>query len=404
MHPHGSITMARIGTFARRMPRLLSILTWLFDASPRAVDEATLFRDLCERLMQEGLPLWRAVMQFPVLHPLYLGHSLVWWRGQDCRFLPRRHGFEQTAEYLSSPYRATVESGTRLHVRLAAAADPGFPLLRELAAKGGTDILFELMPGTGRHTPGVSWASDRAGGFTPADLELLQRLSPFLGPPFELRAQRRTVAALLETYLGHGPGHEVLSGAVQRGDVRSIEAAIVMTDLRRFTSRSLALSPEALLAMLDGYFEDVVDAVTAEGGDVLKFMGDGVLAVIPVAPGRDAGRCLEAALVVVSGALTAVQRRNRGIEDPLEIAAGLDFGTVVYGNIGGPSRLDFTVLGPAVNRASRVLACAKQMGEPILATDAFLGQDRFALRAKGNHTLVGITNPVPLYAPGGITG
>ncbi len=246
------------------MERLIPVLNALFN--DHRADDSALFEGLCKSLVDLRLPLWRGVMQFPMLHPLYLGHSLYWWRDEGVSMMARPHGFEQSAEFLESPYKASLDQGAPLRVRLMDAHDPGFPLLRDLKAKGGTDFINALIPAHGMITPCVSWTSDAADGFPEEDIALLKALTPFLGPPFSLRAERRTVKIMLETYLGAGPGEEVMAGAVQHGDTREIEAVILQTDLRGFTAKSLAWPPSALLAALDAYFEAVVDAVHAQGG------------------------------------------------------------------------------------------------------------------------------------------
>jgi len=383
------------------MDRLLPALKALF--ADHRMDDGALFDGLCRSLVDLGVPLWRGVMQFPMLHPLYLGHSLYWWRDDGVTMVPRPHGFEQSAEFLESPYKASLESDGPLRIRLMDLDDPGFPLLRELKAKGGTDFINAIIPAHGAITPGVSWATDAPDGFSEADIAFLTALTPYLGPPFALRAERRTTGIMLETYLGAGPGAEVMAGAVQHGDSQEIDAVILQTDLRGFTVRSFASPPSALLAALDAYFEAVVDAVQGEGGDVLKFIGDGVLAVFPVDETRPATTAASHALEAARTAFDGLERQNHEHAakwggEALAMAAAIDIGPVVYGNIGGRSRLDFTVIGQAVNRSSRVLDQAKRIDRPLLVTDTVADLLFEQFEPLGQHRLEGIDQETFLFA------
>ncbi|MEM8951690.1 MAG: adenylate/guanylate cyclase domain-containing protein [Pseudomonadota bacterium] len=383
------------------MERLIPALEALFN--DHRADDGALFDGLCQSLIGLGLPLWRDVMQFPMLHPLYLGHTLYWWRDQGVSIMPRPHGFEESAEFLESPYKASLDRDGPLRVHLMDLDDPGLPLLRELKAKGGTDFINALIPAHGMITPGVSWTSDAPGGFTENDIALLTSLTSFLGPPFALRAERRTVRIMLETYLGAGPGKEVLGGAVQHGDTRKIEAVILQTDLRGFNAKSLAWPPSDLLAELDAYFEAVVDAVHYRGGDVLKFIGDGVLAVFPVDVEVTAPTAARNAMVAIQRAFADLDESNRKLRarwggEPLTMAASLDIGSVVYGNIGGRSCLDFTVIGPAVNRGSRILDHAKNVGRPVVVSAAINDLLGDGLQPLGTHQLDGLNEATALFA------
>ncbi len=382
------------------MERLIPALNVLFN--DHRADDSALFDGLCRSLVGLGLSIWRGVMQFPMLHPLYLGHSLYWWRGEGVSMMPRPHGFEHSTEFLESPYKASLDRGGPLRVRLKDVGDPGFPLLRDLKARGGTDFINALIPAHGMMTPGVSWTSDAPDGFSKKDIALLTALTSFLGPPFALRAERRTVRIMLETYLGAGPGDEVMAGAVQHGDTREIEAVILQTDLRGFTAKSLAWPPSALLVALDAYFEAVVDAVHDQGGDVLKFIGDGVLAVFPVNRDHTASEAARRAMQAARNALANLDEKNsreakRWGGEPLAMTASIDIGDVVYGNIGGRSRLDFTIIGPAVNRGSRMLDQAKHLGKSPIASAAINNLLGGNLQLIGEYWLDGLGEPTELF-------
>jgi adenylate cyclase len=232
-----------------------------------------------------------------------------------------------------------------------------------LRGQGFTEFLSELIPFTYGVPPGITFATTAPGGFTDEQIALLRAVPPLLAAPLEVRAQRLTTGAILDTYLGRGPSREVLHGAIRRGDLRRIDCAVLLTDLRGFTGKTEGWPPETLLHALDIYFEAVADAVSTAGGDVIKFLGDGVLAIFPVeAAGNTAAAC-KAALNAALQARDALKASNDGRsergEEPLDFGCGLHIGEVAYGNIGGRDRLDFTVIGAAVKVASRCRSFAR---------------------------------------------
>jgi len=240
--------------------------------------------------------------------------------------------------------------------------------------------------------------SDGEGGFAARHLELIERLRQPLAAALEPTAMRRSTASLLHTYLGDGPAKAVLAGAIRRGDRRRIEAAILFSDLRGFTAMSELLDEAALFGALDRYFEAVVEAVRAEGGDVLKFLGDGVLAIFPVAALGDRPAACRAALRAIEragGALAVALPDGRA----LAFTATLHVGEVVYGNIGSPDRLDFTVLGPAVNLVSRLEGLAKQLGRAVLCSAAFAQALGLTAPSLGRFPLKGVADQQEVFAP-----
>jgi adenylate cyclase len=271
-------------------------------------------------------------------------------------------------------------------------------VLHEMQAIGGTDYLaLPLEYGDGS-VQGLSLVADDAAGFADRDLELIERLRQPLAAALEPTAMRRSTASLLRTYLGDGPAGAVLAGSIRRGDRRHIEAAILFSDLRGFTALSERLAEAALFGALDRYFEAVVAGVHAAGGDVLKFLGDGVLAIFPVAACGDPAAACRAALSAVEHARDALAGPPAD-GSPLAFTAALHVGEVVYGNIGSPDRLDFTVLGPAVNLVSRLEGLAKQLERPVLCSAAFaraLGRDA---QAVGSFPLKGMAEPQEVFAP-----
>ena len=323
---------------------VLSLLSDLVHAGNAGCPDDELFGRLCEALLGVGLPLARSAMQLENLHPVYYGYCLYWELGGPARVVERSRTFGASEEFRQSPYMASRTHGSWRW--RAGDGDPELPLVRNLAATGVTDIMAEIIGATGTLPPGITWASRAPGGFSDTDAAFLRTLGPLLVPLFGLGAERRKLDAVLRTYLGAAPGREVLAGQIRRGDVRRLEAVVMLTDLRGFTAMTASASEAELLATLDGYFEVVADAVQSQGGEVLKFIGDGVLSVFPVEAGRLADRA-GAAVAAARAAQTA---------GGAPFTAVLSSGPVAYGNIGARERLDFTVIGLAVNLASRIEA------------------------------------------------
>ena len=267
-----------------------------------------------------------------------------------------------------------------------------------MQALGGTDYLATPLEYGDGSVQGVSLVADGAAGFSERDLALIEQLRHPLAAALEPTAMRRSTASLLRTYLGDGPADAVLAGSIRRGDRRHIEAAILFSDLRGFTALSERLDEPTLLGVLDRYFEAVVAGVHAERGEVLKFLGDGALAIFPLAACGDRPAACRAALRAVERAGEALAAAP---EDPpaLAFTATLHVGEVVYGNIGSPDRLDFTVLGPAVNLVSRLEGLAKQLERPVLCSAAFARALGHAAPALGRFSLKGFDEPQEVFAP-----
>jgi adenylate cyclase len=271
-------------------------------------------------------------------------------------------------------------------------------VLHEMAAAGGTDYLAVPLEYGDGSVQGLSLVSDGDDGFADSHLALIEELRQPLAAALEPTAMRRSSASLLRTFLGDGPADAVLAGAIRRGDRRHIEAAILFCDLRGFTMLSERLGEAELFAALDRYFEAVVEAVRGERGDVLQFQGDGILAIFPVEMGGRTAAC-GAALRAVGQARTRLAGALAGDGSPLAFVATLHVGQVVYGNIGSPERLDFTVLGPAVNLVSRLEGLAKQLDQPVLCSADFARALDLPLAPFGSFPLKGVAQPQEVFVP-----
>jgi len=288
-----------------------------------------------------------------------------------------------------------AETGQEIRRRLADADCPmDFPILQDLRDEGVTDYVISPLRFTNDEIHFASWATRQPGGFTDAQIEAITALVAPLARVAEIRASRRTATTLLSTYVGNNAGERVLAGKIRRGDSDEIHAAIWLSDMRGFTRLADRLEPQALVDLLNRYFDCQVPPIVEHGGEVLKFMGDGLLAIFPIGAEADPGK-------VCAGALGAAYRARANVAD-LQAATGeatavrfglaLHLGNVLYGNIGSGNRLDFTCIGPAVNLAARLEKLAGQLGRTILASQDFARHCDDALTPIGDFAIAGFAN------------
>lgn len=380
---------------------ITAISQWLITEARLSLDPVALICGFCERLIGQGVPLWRLRAGQALANPLTSAWGVIWTRdgaGTHEYLVPRTT--LATGAYYGSPFQHVVERRQSFRRRLQG-LDPerDHAVLHEMAAAGGTDYLAVPLEYGDGSVQGLSLVSDSEGGFADSHLELIERLRQPLAAALEPTAMRRSTASLLRTFLGDGPADAVLAGAIRRGDRRHIEAAILFCDLRGFTMLSERLGEADLFTALDRYFEAVVEAVRGEGGDVLKFLGDGILAIFPIeAAGGRAPAC-RAALRAVEQARERLANAAVADGSPLAFVATLHVGEVAYGNIGSPERLDFTVLGPAVNLVSRLESLAKELDQPLLCSAAFASSLDLPLTSLGRFPLKGVAEPEEVLAP-----
>ena len=247
----------------------------------------------------------------------------------------------------------------------------------------------------------MSIVTDHENGFSAENLELIEAVRSPLAAVMEPIAARRSLSSLLKTYLGSGPSGSVIEGSIHQGDVTRIQAAIMMTDMRDFTSKSIDWTEDELLAALGTYFELIVRAVHENGGDVLKFIGDGVLSVFPVTNEKTAEvQALQAirASQDARKALNSLGSEEIGYPGAFEFGTGIHFGEVIYGNVGSPDRLDFTVIGQAVNLASRIEGLTKQTGHPILCSQAIADLAPDQCTEIGENDIRGLDEKIRLFS------
>jgi adenylate cyclase len=384
--------------------RFAEVGPWLIEEGrflPRLED---VFGGLLARVQAADLPLLRSGLHVSVLHPQLVAISVHWWRGRDVTRVERRRypGWE-AAGYNASPL-AVVDAGQGpLRRRLAGAeAVLDFPILEELAGEGGTDYyLMPLVFGDRRVGATLSWCTDRPGGFTAAEIAGFEALGPLLSVLCELRVQRGLASTILDTYIGRTAGQRVLAGTIERGSGELLTAVVWYCDLRGFTARAEAGPPDAVIALLNAYFGNMAGAVQDHGGEVLKFIGDGMLAIFPIAAGDSPDAACVRALSAARQACGTMAALDREIQAGGGGAVGygiaLHVGEVTYGNIGAPDRLDFTVIGPAVNQAARVEGLCQALARPVLATAGVARHAGDWLEPLGGFVLRGIDEPQQIW-------
>ncbi|WP_114391957.1 adenylate/guanylate cyclase domain-containing protein [Oleisolibacter albus] len=381
--------------------RLLPLADWLFRDGPRDLD--LLFAGALERLETAGLPLDRVLLALEFLHPEVSAEGRLWVRGEGLsrRLLERSE--ERLEDYVNSPMHRVDTTGQAFRVRLDQPLPP-MQLLPRLRDEGFTDYaIYPLGFQDSGRSAAISFATRRPGGFCTLDIQDLDRTVSLLSPLLEARVIRTIATDLLTTYLGSGAGRRVYDGQIARGDCESIFAAIWFCDLRHFTGFAQDSLSEAVIQRLNCWFDLAVDAVEAHGGEVLKFMGDGLLAIFPadmLDPRVACGHAL-AACADLSHAVDAFNRTPPAGQPPIEYGLSLHLGHVAFGNIGGARRLDFTVVGPAVNIASRLLDVAKAQECRVVVSEAFAGCSGRAMQPLGTYPLRGLDQPHAVFTPQG---
>ena len=377
------------------------ITCWALEPATRSLGLAEALGGLGQRLLAAGVPVRRMRTSVTTKHPELFVRAGMWHaeRGTDVR--DGRRDLLVTATYLGSPVAKVRAGASRIRCRLTGPdADLSFAICGELAAEGLTDYaVYPLLFGTGERTY-FSFATDAAEGFSGHDLALFEALLPVLSVRVEVESANYALSSLLDVYLGHNAASRVLAGSFMRGTGQPIHAAVWFCDMRGFTTMADRIPATEVVRTLDAFFESVAGPIGPHGGEVLKFIGDAVLAIFPVlsdGAGAACGRALAAAKAAVRG--VALLNR-RGETPPIDLGVGLHVGEVMYGNIGARDRLDFTVIGAVVNEVCRVESLCRALASPILMTAAFAAAcDRDRVRSRGVHELKGVAAPQEIYAP-----
>ncbi len=358
--------------------QLSSTLSWLVDAAGEAAGADRLLAEVGARLLADGMPLAGGALSLAVPHPLIARRTWLW--RADSGEVIEAFGF--AVEGLGA-VRAASPHG-----------DDGRRWLADLAAGD----VHEDNVGSGPDGPSLGWIAPRR--FTPVEVDTLCQAARFAAAPLAALAARATLTAALEAYLGRRSAARVLAGPLRREFGETIQAALLYADLRGFTALSESNPPAAVIAALDAWFDRIAGAVHAFGGEVLKFIGDGVLAIFPV-EGRSPRDACDAALRAVAAARIGMAhldegRRQQGLP-PLPFGVALHLGEMLWGNIGAADRLDFTAIGSAVNLVSRLEGLCRPLDKAVLVSGTFAAETGASLIPLGTHALRGIASPCAVF-------
>ena len=376
---------------------------WLINDTrdQRFIDD--IFTELCVRLQRAGIPVKRATLHIMIQHPQWLGAKIMWADGlREAEITRADHDVRERSEYIGSPVNEIHAGSTEVRENLE--RDPALSrrhaVYDEMRAQGLTDyVAWPLYHTLGkRHV--VTFATDRRGGFDDAHIAYLLSLLPVLALVSEIRVKNRLARTLLETYVGSHAGELILAGATRRGSGTTVRAAIMICDLRDFTKISDNWPRDDVIDLLNGYFDAMSEPIARHGGEILKFIGDGLLAIFPLS---QPSACANLLLAVAEArqAMVALNEKNSETgRAPLNYGIGVHVGDVMYGNIGSRTRLDFTVIGPAVNMASRLESLTKQLGRTVLLSRAFADfvESDFDLERVGEYPVRGFSDPIELFA------
>jgi adenylate cyclase len=363
-----------------------------------------IFAELCVRLQQANIPVKRATLHIMIHHPQWLGARFVWADGMHEAEIARLdYDVRERSEYIGSPANEIHDGATEVRENLE--RDPALgrkhAVFDGMRDKGLTDYVAWPFYHTLGKRHFVTFATDRPGGFDDAHIAALQKVLPVLALVSEIRVKNRLARTLLETYVGSHASELILAGATRRGTGTTVRAAILICDLRDFTRISDNWPRDDVIDLLNGYFDAMSEPIERHGGEILKFIGDGLLAIFPLSEPQACANLLRA----VSEARQAMADLNQknGEESsraPLNYGIGVHVGDVMYGNIGSRTRLDFTVIGPAVNMASRLETLTKQLGKPVLLSRAFADfvKGEFDLERVGEYPVRGFNDPIELFA------
>lgn len=397
--------------------RIVGTHIWAVREGLRGADAYRLFDGYCQRLVVDGTPLWRAHAAMETLHPQWNGYGYTWRRDLNA-IEPQNypHGVDDEAMWVASPFYALMqraragEDSPAIRRRIEIGSEErDFPILEELFALGATDYfadLFLFAGGDRSQGSGIvySFATDRRGGFSDDDMTLVQATLPALSLAMKSHAGHVIASGLLATYLGQDAGRRVHAGSIVRGSLDNLHAVLWYADIRGFTPISDSEAGPVVVELLNEVFEILTASLRERGGQVLKFIGDGMLATFPFEEADRAETCrraLDAAIEAMRNieAFNAA-RETRGAPIAL-VDLALHLGEALYGNVGAIDRLDFTVIGPAINEAARIEALCEPLGRAVLVSAEFMDGMKASdsrLTSLGRHALRGVKEEKEVFA------
>jgi adenylate cyclase len=371
------------------------ITNWLIDGARSVVNSPRLMAEVCERMVEAGLPLWRVGIFVRTLHPEIYGRNFIWKPGAEVEFGTVDFKILDSPDFHASPLFTVFQQGLEIRARMDDPQSKRFPIVEGMRAEGVTDYVALPLLFTDGSVHASSWTTRQPGGFTEEQLAALRQVTTPLSRIIEIISLRRTASSLLDTYVGNRAGERILGGQIRRGHTETMNAAVWLSDLRGFTALSDRLPSETVVDILNRYFDCQVAAIRSHGGEVLKYMGDGLLAVFPIDEyvgdeQQVCSRVLEAA----QQSRASVAELQYPIGDAIErfrFGVALHVGPILFGNIGGGNRLDFTCIGPAVNLAARLEKIASRLQRTVVASEGFAGICRGGWSDLGEFPIAGFS-------------
>ena len=382
-------------------PDVQPVVDWLVEGAPPAKLPQDVLLHLCRRLVGCGLPLYRVAVFVTTLHPNVAGRGFFWRENREgVEVAEASFAMLQSGLYLNNPIHLVLSEGAEVRRRICDSGCPmDFPLLEDLKGEGVTDYFampLEFIHGE-RHA--CSYTTRRAGGFSDGEIDALRRVRLALTRVAEIYALIRTARNLLDAYLGRQAGEKVLRGQIRRGDGQEIHAVIWFCDLRNSTPLADSMGRQAFLQLLNDYFECMLGPVLERGGEVLRFIGDAALAIFPIKDSVQES-CLQAVAAAKDaiGRMAALNARREGFgAPPLGFGIGLHLGDVMYGNIGTPTRIEFTVIGAAANEAARIESLCKTLDTSLVMSEQVVRHLPGCWKPLGRHALRGVGEAVALF-------
>ncbi len=384
---------------------------WLIDQVLSEPDIIDMFQQVCARLYGVGVPLSRARLTWPTLHPLFQAETILWRKDAEIEFEQFRHQEEASDEWRRSPMFYALENGLDMLRRNLDGPNKmlDFPILEDLVEQGHTDYLLiatSFSMSKVRNTQQesgllVTWSSDRPGGFSDDDIAALSTIQRRFAAACKTAVQRRISRNIAETYLGGYAGSQVLEGAIKLGDGNETKAVVWYADMRRSTALADTMLPADFLELLNDYFSCTAGPAIEFGGEVLDFIGDAVLAIFPFAEESGKTQAIQCATMAMEKALELLAEVNENREKAgkvtIDFGLGINVGTFMFGNIGVASRLAFSVIGPNINEVERIEALTKVLEAKALVTQEIAAQDPENWVSVGEQQLAGVAHKRELF-------
>ena len=373
------------------------LFDWLVGGAPGAAKGEDIVERVARGLALAGVPVDLLYVFVATLHPTVLARQFR-WEGEVIETRQLTLAIQQSPAFQNSPIIVVTKTRAEVNGKLEGELAPAdFGIFADLKKQGYTHYLCAPLPFVSGETHALSIATRTPGGFTEAHLAIVRRIVPPLARIAEIFALRRVATNLLSTYVGRNSGERIMSGRIMRGDVETLRAIVWFSDLRGFTSISARLGARAIIDLLNELFDCQVPAIEKHGGEVLKFIGDGLLGIFPLE--GDVEKRAADALSAANDAFAALDIRNSAASEPIRFGLALHVGEVAYGNIGGASRLDFTAIGPAVNVAARLEGLTGKLDRRVVVSSELAAHMRVPLEDLGAFDLKGVPDPQRVFAP-----